>query len=352
MVKVIGFICECNPYHLGHKRLIDYAKSKGDIVVACMSGDFVQRGEMAVEDKYERAKKLLKNGVDMVIELPVEYVLSSAKYFARMGVSLLNSLGFIDELVFGSESGDIDKLEKIANINIDNDNKIKNTLKDGKSYPEAIEKAYGIKLKSNDILAVEYIRAIHDLKSKMKYSCIKRKTDLPTATELRKKIKNKIDIDKLSDILNYIIFSNTNYDNINLVTKELSNAIQNTKYENLSFSLRADLLNAKNRTLANIKRVFLNIILGIDKDLIKESKSGLKPRYVRILGIKKQSLSLIKKIKCPYLLSFTPNSFRDFKKKFPKVKARSIEKNVYASNLYNLVSNKGKTEAERKVLIV
>ena len=117
--KVIGFICECNPFHKGHKRLINEAKKYGDYIVAVMSGNYVQRGEPAVYDKYRRTEELIKNGVDLIIELPVEFVMSSAKYFASAGVSILNSLGFVDYMIFGSQIGDINELKNLASIDIE-----------------------------------------------------------------------------------------------------------------------------------------------------------------------------------------------------------------------------------------
>ena len=120
--KIVAFICECNPFHEGHKRLIKSALKEGDIVIAIMSGDFVQRGEVAIYDKYKRCKELLKNGVSLVIELPIEYSLSSAKYFATYSVAVLNELGFVDKLIFGSKINDIEKLSKLADINLDLEN--------------------------------------------------------------------------------------------------------------------------------------------------------------------------------------------------------------------------------------
>ena len=117
-MKTVGIIAEFNPFHEGHKHLIEKCKENlgADRVVIVMSGDFVQRGAPAIVDKYARAKMALRSGADLVLELPVYYSTGSAEYFAQGAVSILNSLGCIDYLCFGSEHADLKKLDNIANI--------------------------------------------------------------------------------------------------------------------------------------------------------------------------------------------------------------------------------------------
>ena len=117
-MKTIGIICELNPLHNGHKYLIDTCKEKlsADRVILIMSGDFVQRGAPSIIDKYTRAKTAILSGGDVVIELPIYYSLGSAEYFAMGAVSLLNSLGVVDYLCFGSEIDDMGVLGDIADI--------------------------------------------------------------------------------------------------------------------------------------------------------------------------------------------------------------------------------------------
>lgn len=396
--KIVAFICECNPFHEGHKRLINSAKKEGDIVIAIMSGNYVQRGEVAVYDKYKRCKELLKNGVSLVIELPVEYSLSSAKYFSLYSVAILNKLGFVDKLIFGSKIHDINKLTELAvkkgtglHIYDTNDtNIIHKYLKEGFSYSYAMSKFLGKNLSSNDILAVEYISAINSLKSNIIPICIKRNNDIPTASELRKKIDAKITNDDLSSILNYKLqlAKNGLYDlsNTYLMTNDLYNAILETTDKNLSFTKRAKILKTKNRTLASIKRVLLNIVLGINKSNVNISNSNinlntniniitkkiidnktnekLKINYIRILGLRKDFADNLKQIKIPYLLSYNNTAYKSFIKNFPKSNAIKLNKNgeyklspsiifnIFASDLYNLISNSKTTEATTKVLFI
>ena len=403
--KVVAFICECNPFHLGHKRLINSALKEGDIIIAIMSGNFVQRGEPAIYDKYRRCKDLLKNGVSMVIELPIQYSLSSARYFASYSIAILNKLKFVDKLIFGSKINDIGKLSKFANINLDiecykikgtkknifgtnNSNTIHQYLKEGYPYSYALSKALGQKLSSNDILAVEYISALKRTKSKITPICIKRNNDIPTASELRKNIVPKITNDDFSSILNYKLQLSKSgiYDisNTYLMTDDLCNAILKTTDKNLSFTKRAKLLKTKNRTLANIKRVLLNIVLGVNKNIVNISNSNInanmniiakkiidndtnakfKINYIRILGLRKDFANNLKFIKVPYLLSYNNTAYKTFIKNFPKSNAIKLNKNgefklspsiilnIFASDLYNLFSKSKDTEATTKTLIV
>ena len=118
--KVVGIITEYNPFHAGHQYMIDQIRAEhhADVIVAAMSGDFVQRGEPAIFDKYERARDALLHGVDLVVQIPVMFSTSSAEDFAAGGVAVLRSLGFVDQLVFGSESADLAKLQQMAALEL------------------------------------------------------------------------------------------------------------------------------------------------------------------------------------------------------------------------------------------
>lgn len=184
-MSVIGIVCEFNPFHNGHKYLIDSIKKDGDAVVCVMSGNFVQRGEPAIADKRIRAKTAFLCGADLVIELPVAFSVAGAQTFARGGIKLLDSLGVVDTLAFGSECGNVELLEKTANVieSEEVNKEIIEKLKTGETYASAREKAvrkiFGsdfadVLHNPNDILAVEYISALNFLHSKIKPEAIKR----------------------------------------------------------------------------------------------------------------------------------------------------------------------------------
>ena len=180
-MSIIGIVCEFNPFHCGHKYLIDSVKKDGDTLVCVMSGNYVQRGEPAMFPKDIRVNSALKNGADIVLELPFIYATASAEIFCENAVRILESFG-CDTLVFGSECGDINTLNKVAEItaNSDFDEKIKRYLENGVSYPVAREKAIkdysdGVSISSpNDILAIEYIKAINKNEYKIRPVTVKR----------------------------------------------------------------------------------------------------------------------------------------------------------------------------------
>ncbi|MGB4661662.1 MAG: nucleotidyltransferase family protein, partial [Mobilitalea sp.] len=197
-MKVVGLITEYNPFHNGHKYHIEEAKriTGADYCIAVMSGNFVQRGTPAVIDKYSRAEMAIRNGVDIVFELPVCYATASAEYFAHGAVSLLDKLGIVDAICFGSECGDIEPLIKAAEFLLAPpaafDLSLQAFLKDGLTYPAARLKAleHSISMIGNDnynelskiltepnnILGIEYIKALRNLSSSMTPVTIQRKS--------------------------------------------------------------------------------------------------------------------------------------------------------------------------------
>ena len=205
-MSVIGIVCEFNPFHNGHKHLIDSVKQQGDIVVCVMSGNFVQRAEPAIFPKEVRVKAALLNGADIVLELPFVYATASAEIFAHNAVKILDSFG-CDKLAFGTENATINQLNEIADVlNYNNfDEKMKEFLQKGASYPSARQSALNSYGKTfdidspNNILAVEYIKAIRKLNSKLIPICVNRIgagynddfaiNDFSSATHIRSLIK-------------------------------------------------------------------------------------------------------------------------------------------------------------------
>ena len=142
-MRITSIISEYNPFHEGHKYHMENAKkiTNSDYTVVIMSGDFTQRGTPAIIDKYVRTKQALLNGADLVLELPVSFATASAEGFAFGSVSILNKLGVVDSLVFGSECGEIDNIKKVADFLFDESSEYKERLqfflKQGLSFPKA-----------------------------------------------------------------------------------------------------------------------------------------------------------------------------------------------------------------------
>ncbi|MGN0606633.1 MAG: nucleotidyltransferase family protein [Oscillospiraceae bacterium] len=185
-MKVAGIVCEYNPFHNGHMHHIEQTRKNGAThIVAVMSGNFVQRGDVALVNKFERAKTAVKCGADLVIELPVAYSMSNAETFARGAVYLLDALGCVDELSFGSECGDLKKLKEAAEASriCSEMAELRELLENGTSYPAAIislvDKYYTWNVaklfnSANNVLGIEYIKALDYLKSDIKPFTVKR----------------------------------------------------------------------------------------------------------------------------------------------------------------------------------
>ena len=209
-MNIFGIISEYNPFHMGHKHHIDQTRAllgEDSGVICVMSGNFVQRGEAAAFTKNARAECAIYGGADLVLELPLPWAISSAEGFARGAVGILNACGVVSHLSFGSESGSVEPLDDIAKLLLtpELDAIIKDNLSSGVSYAAArqlaVEKLAGRDLPEmkspNNILGIEYIKALYDLRSAIKPVTVKRigaghdqsgGGEFPSASELRKRL--------------------------------------------------------------------------------------------------------------------------------------------------------------------
>ena len=227
-LNVLGIIAEYNPFHNGHRYHIEQAKklSNADYVIVVMSGNFTQTGNVSIYDKFTRAKLATEYGVDLVIELPTIYANSSAEGFAFGAVTLLNNLNIVNYICFGAETDNIDTLQNISKTINNKDKeinlKIKEFLKTGVSYPVARENALNSYLnenetqildKSNNILAIEYLKVLDKLNSQIIPICIKRESSDFNEIMLNKKsdkytsatsIRNMINLKKIDLVENYV----------------------------------------------------------------------------------------------------------------------------------------------------
>lgn len=338
-MRITGLITEYNPFHKGHKYHIEKAReiTGADYVIAIMSGDFVQRGGPACVQKHVRAHMALVSGVDLVLELPIIYAAGSAEIFAEGAVSILDQLGVVNNICFGSECGDTMILMEIARILSEEpawyQETLQNHLREGLSFPAARAAAlpeYADILSSpNNILGIEYCKAITKLSSCMEPVAIRREgslyhdeeltNDYPSATALRGMLSKgdfpylnhhipssacdillkEIDTSGIvhendfSSILLYKLLtagSHTDFTVYEDISEELASRMFKARMNFISFSQFADLLKTKELTRTRINRALLHLILGIKKDAPKAS-------YARILGFKKESRELLTMIK-------------------------------------------------------
>ncbi len=341
-MKNAVIICEFNPLHAGHIRLLDFARSLGaENVICVMSGNAVQRGELACMDKYTRAQHAVLAGADLVVELPAEYTLSAAKQFALGGVKIANCVKDAT-LVFGSECGDIDALEKLASALDDPElnERIRAEVSLGTGYPAAIAKATGENetlSRPNNTLGIEYIRAIINTGRKISAVTLKR-TDAPcpsvpsgypTSSSLRNSAKKgeKInpffspsyvlaDLEKhaLNDEKYYAILRYTltsfKAENIYDDAEGLSNRLAACAEKADSFEEFCSMATAKRYTRARIKRLALNTLV---RNLYTHSALTSKPvNFVNVLALVKGRESVLSKISVPVALSAKARaSFKD-----------------------------------------
>lgn len=393
-MKTVGLITEYNPFHNGHAYHIEKAKmlTGADRVIVVMSGDFVQRGAPAVMPKHLRAESSLLSGASLIIELPVCFATGSAEYFAQGSISLLNRLGCIDSICFGSECGDLHLLKEIAQILADEpieyQTALKQALKEGASFPAARQEALNIYsdkyseilASPNNILGIEYLKALAKIHSKMEPFTIKRigagyhdmdiDGQFSSATAIRSDIYQLADVNSSSESLplthiqtqvpsschelmkkNYQTRYPVKADDFSLLLKakllsetagslshyldmspELANRILRLRNDYLSFEQFCDLLKTKELTRSRISRSFIHVLLGITNDWLTAMKAPAP--YARILGFRRDHADLLGILKRTSDIPLITSPARAV---LADTAYQMLELDIYASNLYESV---------------
>ena len=325
-------ICEFNPLHIGHARLLGLARSAGARNVICvMSGSAVQRGELACLDKYTRARHAVLAGADAVIELPAQYTLSAARQFALGGVKTACTVKDAT-LVFGSECGDLDRLVAAAEA-LEDDNvraKIKTALSEGSGYPAALAKALGdeLFLSPNNTLGIEYLRAIIDTGRKISAFTVKRDNSpceqaphgYPTSSAIRENAKNgvapdpsllpgyvaddlsshPVDDSALYAVLRYILTSQRS-ENVYDDTEGLSNRLASCAAKSQTYEEFCSLAASRRYTRARVKRLALNTALG--NTFTHADLTDMPIRFVNLLAVAKGNEDVLSQIDVPIAVS-------------------------------------------------
>ena len=376
-MKVSGIVCEYNPFHNGHLYHIRKTRENGAThIVAVMSGNFVQRGDVAVIDKLERARLAVRSGADLVIELPVQYCLASAENFAAGAVYLLDSLGAVDEISFGSECGDAQKLLKamgtVDMASITHSEEIKSIMEKGYTYPRALNsvvngydpESASVIAEPNNTLAVEYLRALKKFSSDMSPFTVKRKyvrhdddgtaDGFASASNLREMIGQGISVSefttaewaeaiksavskgesaslsRLERVILYKLRSSTveDIEQICDVGQGLEHRIYGARMagsiDELLFTVKT-----KRYTMARIRRIMLALLIGITKEDMEQL-----PPYGRILAFNERGREILArakdKAKIPFASSIAKLSqLNDTAERFAELEIR-------ASDIYGL----------------
>ncbi len=341
-MKIAGIIAEYNPFHNGHKYQIEKTREMGATHVVCvLGGNFTQRGEVSCISKTAKAKMALLNGADLVVELPHAYTVGSASDFALGGVKLLDNLGCVDMLSFGSESGNVDELKNIANLLCEIDGELNSVLEKGKGFAAArqtllYEKGYkkegDIISHPNNILALEYLLALKNINSDIAPVTIPRKganyndktpscTDFASATAIRNvMMNNPLDAEKYmpdmafgilkeeiekgrtplnSDVLNVAILSRLRtltpeqIKNVMGVSEGLHNGIYKEIRRCQSVEQIVENLTTKRYTSSRIRRILISAVTGVTKELLM----GKETPYIRVIGRNEKGDEILKKAK-------------------------------------------------------
>lgn len=329
-MRVIGIICEYNPFHLGHLYQIKKIKETipDSLIICIFNGTFMQRGEVSIINKWDKTRICLEYGIDMVVELPFVFATQSSDIFAHGALKILNNL-HVDTLVFGSESNNVEILKTLAMTQINNeafDNKVREYLDKGVNYPTALSKTlevitkYRIK-EPNDILAVSYIKEIIKNNYSIEPIAIKRTNDyhgeiisgdIINASLIRKMLTNGNDVskyvpratlkylndipskDKYYSLLKYQIINNIdNLDTFQTVDEGLNNLIKKNIYNANNLDELISSIKTKRYTYNRLNRMFTHILTNFKK----EDNRGLEINYVRLLGFNKKGRSYLNKIK-------------------------------------------------------
>ena len=317
-MKISAIICEFNPIHTGHKKLIDYAKSISDKVVCIMSGNFVQRGMPACADKFDRARHAILCGADLVVELPTIFATSSAEDFAYGGVKIASQLG-ADYLVFGSECGDIDALQNVAKLleSKEVNQQVQTHLSNGCSYPKAVSLAVSSSILEcpNNTLAIEYIKAINKIDCTIKPVTIKREDnynadgiEFASSSALRKDaaLRDEFtfdfvpqDIDdtietKYCQFACHFLAIKEAYDleEIDGVIEGLEHKI-NKADKHLGYEVMMEQIKSKRYTRAKLQRIVLKCILDVREEDVDFAKRTDVP--TKVLAVKSSATTLLQK---------------------------------------------------------
>ncbi|MDO4199971.1 MAG: nucleotidyltransferase family protein [Clostridia bacterium] len=336
-MKICAIIAEFNPFHSGHKYLIEQAKRMGFThVISIMSGNFVQRGEPAIFSKKTRAQFALTNGVDLVVEMPCVWALSPAEKYAETGVFLADSLGCVDSLVFGSECGNLKKLSEIEQTldKTEFSEILQNKLKSGVTFAKAREQAIELLLPGtefsnilstgNNILGVEYIKAIKKLQSSINPITLQRNSNFKCASEIRTLIKknNKKYCEHMPNTMEILetprdiflgekgiisVLKRMNLENFAQlpdISEGLENKIYNSLCECTNLENLLGLIKSKRYTMSRIKRILMCAYLGITDKIQRKN-----PPYLRTLGTTAKGLEILniakKTAKLPIISKFS-----------------------------------------------
>jgi len=331
-MEVIGIIAEYNPFHNGHKYHIDMIKKKypKSIIVLALNGYFSERGDISLLSKEDKTKLSLDYGVDIVVELPALFGTQSADIFAEASVKILNNFK-VDKIIFGSESNDIEAMEKIARTQLYDENfdkRVKEELKNGVNYPTALAKALNIKFdfNPNDLLGISYIKAALKNNFEIEFETIQRTNsyhdtildeEVVSASNIRERIEKNENIEKyipynpddyiidinqkkLFDLLRYEIITNNHLDRLLTVDEGIDNKLKKEVFKAFNREDLIYLVKSKRYTYNKISRMLVHILLNVEK-------KSYTLDYTKVLGFSQNGQKYLSNIRDDLILPINPD---------------------------------------------
>ena len=326
-MHLAGVICEFNPFHNGHLFLLEQIKEYyAEEIVCIMSGCFVQRGDIAITDKYARGEAALRHGADMVVELPTVYALGSAQVFARAGVQLAAEVG-CDKLCFGTDNSIEELYEALSALDSpETQEKIAELMKDGDYYPRALSEAVGepyssIIEKPNNILALEYIRACKAYglepvaipRAGVSHDSEEVAGDIASASKIRDMVRNgeyyapytpmriahTYYLSEIDQILRYLLKTKKPESTAAIagIGEGLNYRLYNCAQENHSIEAILEAAKTKRYTMARLRRALLSICLNITDEMQRRPVP-----YVRVLGYRRRKKRIVHADSLPLII--------------------------------------------------
>ena len=358
-MTAIGIICEYNPFHNGHLYQINKIKEMfpHSTIICVMSGNYVERGEVSIINKWDKTKIALDNHVDLVIELPFVFASQSADLFCKGSIAILNNLK-VDYLVFGSETNDINLLKDLATIQQKDEYQslVKDLMKEGINYPTAMNKALKkfinfADLGPNDILGLGYIRELQKLNSKIIPITIKRTNDyhgnaldsnIVSAKAIRELLKQGRNINNFVPydikpyhlhfnndyftLLKYKIISEVDLSKYQTVDEGIENRIKKYILEANNFEDLINKIKTKRYTYHKISRMLIHILTSFTKE---EAKNMKEIEYIRILGLNSVGKNYVKQIKkdcpIPIITKYINNKMLEIEQRVSLIYDNSLE---------------------------
>lgn len=412
-MKITGIVAEYNPFHKGHAYHIEQAKKHtgADAVIVVMSGSFTQRGAPAIIDKYSRAKMALLGGADMVIELPSCYACGSAEYFADGAIALLDALGVVDSICFGSECGDISLLRPIAKVTAEEPPEyqkiLRSDMKSGRTYPQARNAALAHCIPEfaayenvigtpNNILGIEYMKSILRRKSNIVPYTVKRTGSdyhsyrygdnvFSSSMALRHSLDMQGRLELIKDqmpentypilleemnrhfpvfprdfsaMLEYklLVEEPNGYTSFVDINKDLSDKITSCIYCSYDYEQLCEMLKSKNLTYARVSRLLCHILLNLRKKDLEAYRENGTVFYAHVLGFKDDERNILgytaKNSSIP-LITRTAE-WRNLEQKYAR---RQFEQDILATHIYESVAaakygSRMRSEYERQIVKV